>query len=309
MAIFYETTKLPRFKNAVITIGTFDGVHLGHKVILQQVVNKAREVDGESVLLTFEPHPRKLLFPEQSLKILTPLQQKLELLTQEGIQHIIVVPFTKAFAGLSADAYIKDFLVDQIQAHSIVIGYDHHFGNDRKGNINLLKTYADSCNYKVHEIPAQLIEEAAVSSTKIRHALQSGNVKDASAMLGRPYSIIGNVVHGAQLGRTIGYPTANIKPIDDEQLIPENGVYAIKAKWNHTLYDGMLNIGNRPTVSNELTLHIEAHLFNFNENIYNQSLEIIFIDRLRSEQRFSSLDELKAQLAKDKDASQAILAG
>lgn len=299
MAIFYNTDRLPQFKNAVITIGTFDGVHLGHKVILDQVVNHAKTIHGESILITFEPHPRKLLFPDQPLKIITPLEQKLELITAAGIQHVIVVPFSKAFAGLSADAYINDFLVKQIRAKHIIIGYDHRFGHDRKGDINLLKQYADDCGYTVYEIPAQLIDDAAVSSTKIRHALLAGNVADAHSMLGRPYSLIGNVVHGTQLGRTIGYPTANVKPFADEQLIPYEGVYAILARWNKQLLKGMLNIGYRPTVTNEMRLKIEANIFNFNENIYNQMLEIIFIERLREEQKFTSIDALKIQLGTD----------
>lgn len=307
MAIFYNTDRLPLFENAVVTIGTFDGVHLGHKVILDHVVNHADETGGESVLLTFEPHPRKLLYPNQPLKIITPLEQKLELLTGAGIKHIIVVPFTKAFADLSAESYIKDFLVKQINAKSIVIGYDHHFGNDRKGDIYLLKQFADSCNYTIDEIPEQLIDDAAVSSTKIRNSLQIGQVSDAGAMLGRPYSLIGSVVHGTQLGRTIGYPTANIKPFADEQLVPAEGVYAIKAKWNKQELNGMLNIGYRPTVTNEMRLKIEAHLFDFNENIYNQTLEIIFIDRLRDEEKFPSIDALKEQLAKDGEYARRIL--
>lgn len=307
MAIFYNTDRLPEFKNAVITIGTFDGVHLGHKVILDQVVNHAKTIHGESILITFEPHPRKLLFPDQPLKILTPLEQKLELITAAGIQHIIVVPFTKAFAELSADAYINNFLVKQVKAKHIIIGYDHHFGNDRKGDINLLKQYAGNCGYTIHEIPAQLIDDAAVSSTKIRHALQVGHVADANAMLGRPYSFIGSVVHGTQLGRTIGYPTANMKPLADEQLIPAEGVYAIQARWNKHLLNGMLNIGYRPTVTNEMRLKIEANIFNFNENIYNQTLEIIFIKRLRDEHKFPSIDALKTQLRQDADNAMKIL--
>ena len=307
MAIFYNPDRLPDFKNAVVTIGTFDGVHLGHKVILDQVVNYAQTIGGESILLTFEPHPRKLLFPDQPLKIITPLEQKLELITAAGIQHVIVVPFTKAFAEMSADAYINDFLVKQICAKHIIIGYDHRFGNDRKGGINLLKEYAYQYNYTVHEIPAKLIDNAAVSSTKIRHALLAGNVTDATAMLGRPYSFIGNVVHGTQLGRTIGYPTANMKPIAGEQLIPVEGVYAIQAKWNKQILNGMLNIGYRPTVTNEMRLKIEANLFDFNENIYNQTLEIIFIKRLRDEEKFPSIEALKVQLGRDAENAKCVL--
>lgn len=307
MAIFLNTDDLPSFKNPVITIGTFDGVHKGHDVILQQVVAHAKQVNGESVLLTFEPHPRKLLFPDQPLKLITPLLQKLELITNAGIDHVVVVPFTRTFANLSAEEYILDFLVKKFCPNSIIIGYDHQFGHDRRGNIKLLEAHADDCKYQVYEIPAQLIDEAAVSSTKIRHALQDGHVNEATHMLGRPYSITGKVIKGAQLGRTIGYPTANIQPSDPEQLIPANGAYAIKAKYGNNIYDGMLNIGIRPTVSKELTLHIEANLFDFTGDLYDHQLEIFFIDRLRNEEKFSSIDALKEQLGKDKVAAQKVL--
>lgn len=205
MAVFYDIQDLPGFKNAVITIGTFDGVHKGHKAILQEVVNHANGVNGESVLLTFEPHPRKLLFPDQPLGIITPLHKKLQLISEAGIQHLVVVPFTKEFAGLSAQEYIEHFLVGIFQPHSIIIGYDHHFGHDRKGDLKLLEKCAQDGGYELIEIPPQLIEDAAVSSTKIRHAITEGRMEDASHMLGRHYSLRGTVVHGNKLGRTLGY--------------------------------------------------------------------------------------------------------
>ncbi len=303
MAIFYNTDTLPAFKDAVITIGTFDGVHMGHKVILQQIVKHAKEAGGESILITFEPHPRKLIAPDQPLKILTPLEQKLQLVLNEGVDHVVVAPFTQAFADLSAEAYIKDFLVAKFKPQAIVIGYDHRFGHDRAGDISLLKKHAATHGYTVYEIPAQLIEEAAVSSTKIRNAIQAGHVSEATQMLGRHYSITGTVIPGARLGRTIGFPTANVQPLDADQLIPEKGVYAIQLQWKDQGYNGMLNIGNRPTVSNELTLHIEAHLFDFSEDIYDETVEIIFVQRLRDEVKFPSLDALKDQLQKDKAAA------
>lgn len=299
MAVFYNTDELKSFSNAVITIGTFDGVHLGHLTILQQVVAHAKELGGESIVLTFEPHPRKLLFPDQPIKIITPLEEKIKLITQAGIDHVFVVPFTESFAALSAEAYIKDFLVKHLQPKGIVIGYDHQFGHDRAGNIKLLQAYESELGFKVYEIPAKQIEDAAVSSTKIRNALTAGHVNDANKMLGRRYCLTGSVVSGAQLGRTLGFPTANIKPADTEQIIPGNGVYAIQTVIASDTYNGMMNIGIRPTVSNELSLHIEAHLFDFNRDIYNQSIEIVFAERLRDEQRFPSLDALKAQLNTD----------
>lgn len=307
MAIFHNINDLPAFRNAVVTIGTFDGVHTGHKTILQQVVNRATEVDGESVLITFEPHPRKLLFPSQPLKLLTPLEDKLQLLLDAGIDHIVVAPFTASFSQLSAADYINDFLVAYFHPHTIIIGYDHHFGHDRKGDIALLQQYAPTGNYEVLEIPAHLIEEAAVSSTKIRNALNDGHVQDASHMLGRHYSIKGTVIKGRQLGRTIGYPTANIRPADPEQLIPGNGIYAVCVVCDGKKFKGMLSIGYNPTVTDEKRLHIEVNIFGFDANIYGHQIEVQFVAYLRSEVKFASLEALKDQLHQDRQNSLLLL--
>lgn len=301
MSIFTNINKLPDFRNAVLTIGTFDGVHLGHKAILQQVVARAKEVGGESILITFEPHPRKLLFPGQPLKLLTPLDQKLQLISQAGIQHIIVAPFTHEFAALSAQDYIRDFLVKRFQPSVIVIGYDHHFGHDRTGNIELLKQYEQEYGYKVVEIPAQLIDEAAVSSTKIRNAITAGHVKEAAHMLGRNYSISGTVIKGAQLGKPLGYPTANIELKETDQLIPAIGIYATHAIWNGKRYSSMSSIGYNPTVSDEKKLHIETNIFDFDKTIYGETLDVEFAAWLRNEEKFDSLEQLKQQLHKDKE--------
>lgn len=308
MAIYYSTDQLPAFQSPVITIGTFDGVHMGHRAILKKVAEHALHIGGESIMLTFEPHPRKLIFPDQPIHILTPLNRKLQLITEAGIQHIVVVPFTKEFAALSAREYVTDFLVNTFNPAAVVIGYDHHFGNDRKGNIHLLKELQGEYGFDVVEIPAQLIEDATVSSTKIRNAITSGEVADASAMLGRHYTLAGTVQQGAQLGRTIGYPTANVLPHDKEQIVPGNGVYAVCVTCNGETHDAMLNIGYRPTVSSDLSLHIEAHLFDFSGDLYNKDMEITFVHRLRDEQKFASLDALKAQLAQDEIAARKILA-
>jgi riboflavin kinase/FMN adenylyltransferase len=307
MAVYYNTEGLPVFRNAVITIGTFDGVHMGHHAILQQVVQHAKDRSGESILLTFEPHPRKILFPNQPIKLLTPLKEKIKLLTEAGIKHIVVVPFTLAFADLSAEAYISDFLVKLFHPSDIVIGHDHHFGHDRKGNIYLLKQLETTYNYHISEIPAQLIDEAAISSTKIRNALTEGRVEDAAIMLGRSYSLSGTVIRGAQIGNKIGFPTANLQPANPDQLIPANGVYAVQVKWDSRQYNGMLNIGVRPTVSNDHQLHIEVNIFDFNEDVYDEEIELQFITRLRDEQKFPSVDALKEQLEKDKLAAQKAL--
>lgn len=309
MAVYFDTKNLPAFKNPVITIGTFDGVHMGHRIILQQVVKHAEETEGESILLTFEPHPRKIIFPDQPLKLLTPLDKKIELVQQTGIDHIVVVPFTTDFAALSAQEYIEDFLVKKFNPNAIVIGYDHHFGHDRTGNIHLLKRHQPAHHYTVFEISAQLIDEAAVSSTKIRQALQQGKIEEANKMLGRPYDVKGIVSKGAQLGRTIGFPTANVVPTDGDKLIPANGVYAILASRNNNeeACKGMLNIGIRPTVSNDMQLHIEANLFDFDKDIYGEILELSIIGRLRDEQKFPSLEALKEQLHKDKEDAMQLL--
>jgi len=309
MAIFRHTDQLPAFHNTVLTIGTFDGVHSGHKTILDEVIRNAREEGGESVLITLEPHPRKLLFPDQPLKLLTPLEEKLQLITEAGIEHVVVAPFTKAFSELSATEYIQQFLVHYFRPQRIIIGYDHHFGHDRTGNIDMLKEYEQVFDFTVHEIPAHLIEQAAVSSTKIRRALEAGQVRDAAQMLGRPYSLGGAVIHGAKRGRTIGYPTGNICPADPEQLIPATGVYAVQVQHDNRWYGGMLNIGYNPTVTDEGKLHIEVNIFDFNKEIYGDTLKIAFIARLRDELKFSSLDELVQALQDDKTAALKELAG
>lgn len=300
MAVFYNIANIPPFRNAVVTIGTFDGVHLGHRAILEELKRLAATENGESVVITFEPHPRKLLFPDQSLGLLTPLAKKVGLIEEAGIQHIIVVPFTKEFSNLSAGEYIEQFLVKKFSPACIIIGYDHHFGHDRTGDINLLKAFSEQHHYKVDEIPAQLIDAAAVSSTKIRRALSDGHVAEAAHMLGRDYTLEGTVIPGKQLGRTIGYPTANIQPCDADQLIPANGVYAVRVRKDDQWFGGMLSIGFNPTVTNEKKLHIEVNIFNFNEDIYGQNIEIAFVSKLRNEEKFNSLDELIQALHQDK---------
>lgn len=306
MAIFFDIQNLPAFRNPVLTVGTFDGVHKGHKAILNEVVNHARNVGGESVLLTFEPHPRKLLFPDQPLGIITPLHQKLQLITEAGIEHIVVVPFTKEFAGMSAQEYIERFMVGIFHPHTIIIGYDHRFGHDRKGDIRLLESQAQDFQYELIEIPAQLIDDATVSSTKIRKAINEGRMEEAAHMLGRNYSFKGNVMHGNKLGRTLGYPTANLWPEEQEQIIPAIGIYAIKATHNGTQYSGMLSIGHNPTVTDNRELRIEANLFDFDKDIYGDTLEIFFFKKLRDEHKFDSLEALTQQLHKDKEDTQKL---
>lgn len=307
MAVFYNIDDLPAFRNPVITIGTFDGVHQGHKAILREVAHIANEIDGESILITFDPHPRKLLFPDHPIKLLTPLDKKLQLITGTGITHIVVVPFTKEFSNLSASDYITQFLVARFHPHTIIIGYDHRFGHDRAGNIVLLKQHAAQYNYKVVEIPVQLIDEASISSTRIRNAVAAGKVADAAQMLGHHYSLSGTVVRGRQLGHTIGYPTANIRPDEPEQLVPGNGIYAVYVKWKGHQYGGMLSIGYNPTVTEEKIIHIEVNIFDFDQEIYGETLEIDFVDYLRAEVKFDSMDALKEQLHQDRVSAKRAL--
>jgi riboflavin kinase/FMN adenylyltransferase len=284
---------------SVVTIGTFDGVHKGHQAIINDVVEKAHELHGESVLVTFDPHPRKLINPNDTLQLITPLKQKIALLEKTGIHHIVVMPFTPTFAAMSAEEYIEAFLVKKFAPAAIVIGYDHRFGHDRKGDLLLLEEAGSRFGFQVIEIPAQKIDEAAVSSTKIRNAIARGDMLLANEMLGRPYELTGAVIHGAKVGRQLGFPTANIQPTDKEQIVPANGVYAIFCTIKGNTYSGMLNIGIRPTVDSSLQLHIEAHIFDFANDIYNEEITISFVEKMREEQRFPSLDALKAQLVLD----------
>lgn len=307
MAVYTEIGRLQGIERPIVTIGTFDGVHAGHRAILDKVVAYAREVGGESVLLTFEPHPRKVLFPDQPLGIITPLDRKAQLIADAGIEHIAVVPFTRQFAELSAAEYIEQVLVGPLHPHTIIIGYDHHFGHDRTGNIELLRQYAPIYGYEIVEIPAQMIEQAAVSSTKIRKAIASGHITEANAMLGREYVLEGTVVHGKKLGRELGYPTANIRPTDADQVVPGIGIYAVRVSYDGGIYGGMMSIGKNPTVTDTPEIKLEVNIFDLDADIYDETLEISFVKHLRDEQRFASLEALVTQLHADKVAALAAL--
>ncbi len=306
MAVFHQLDQLPAFRNPVLTIGSFDGVHHGHKVILSEVVKAAKAVDGESILITFEPHPRKIIHPEQPLGLLTSPEQKIALIEAEGIDHIVVVPFTRDFSMLSARAYVEDFLLKNFNPHTIIIGYDHRFGHSREGNIDLLKELVPS-HVQIIEISAQLIDDAAVSSTKIRNALLKGNVQEAAEMLERPFSYKATVVHGNKIGRTIGYPTANLQPCYIDILIPGIGIYAVTVEWQDKHYKGMMSIGYRPTVTEEKVVTCEVNILDFEEDLYGQNLTVYFIQYLRGEEKFTSLDALKEQIALDELNTRKVL--
>ena len=303
--VFYFSEELPRFRNAVITIGSFDGVHHGHKKILKELSNAAKAIQGESILITFDPHPRKVINPEVSLGLLCTPEEKYKLVLDQGIDHIVVVPFSRDFSMQSAEQYVQEFLVKHFNPRKIVIGYDHKFGHSREGDIHLLRELLQDA--VIEEIAPQLIEDAAVSSSKIRKALHTGHIKEANEMLERYYTLTGNVVQGRQLGHTIGFPTANISLNNPDVLVPHKGVYAVVVEHNERAYKGMLNIGVNPTVSNEQQLSCEVNIFDFNENIYGKQLTLYFAERMRNEERFDGIEALKAQLARDKTHAEQLL--
>src|SRR5690625_2662708 len=299
MAIYRDWNALPEFKNAVITIGSFDGVHLGHQEILKKLANLADKYDGESVLITFHPHPRKIIDPYAKLALLSEEEQKLQQILDLGIDNIVLVPFTRDFSLWSAADYIDDFLIKKFKPKAIVLGYDHHFGHDRKGNLNLLKEKVPN-SVEVVEIEAQLINEAAISSTKIRNAILNGDIKNVSLMLGRQYGLHATVVHGKKLGRKLGFPTANLNPVFPDLILPANGVYMVKVNIEDKDWAGMMNIGVKPTVENESVRSLEVHILDFEEDIYGKTIHITFLDKIREEQKFENIAALIEQLKKDK---------
>jgi riboflavin kinase/FMN adenylyltransferase len=284
-----------------LTTGTFDGVHLGHKKIITRLQELARVEGGESVVLTFDPHPRMVLYPDdQSLRLLSTLEEKIDLLEKAGVGHLIVYPFTKAFSRLSSLDFVRNILVNQIHTRKLVIGYNHHFGRNREGSFEHLKEFGPVYGFDVEEIPAQDVDRVEVSSTKIRDALQVGDVDTANAYLGHLYSLQGTVVKGKQLGRTLGFPTANLDIGNLSKLIPSDGIYAVKTEWKGTFYAGMMSIGMNPTVAGKQRT-IEVNILNFDKDIYGEQLRIHFVKRMRDEVKFNGLEELRKQLEKDKE--------
>jgi riboflavin kinase/FMN adenylyltransferase len=315
MKVHRDINNLPGFKNAVITIGTFDGMHTGHLQITKLLKEEAKAINGESVIITFHPHPRMIvqnIKPSQrevSIKInlLNTLDEKISLIEKENIDHLVIVPFTYAFSLLTADEYIKDFLVEKFHPHTIIIGYDHRFGTQRQGNYKLLEEYGTAYNYIVKEIPEHVINNMVISSTKIREAIAGGDIETANKFLGYDYFFEGTVEEGDKIGRTIGYPTANIKLTDDNKLIPCNGVYAVQVSIaNGDLKNGMMNIGVRPTIGG-IKKMIEVNIFDFDEDIYGKQIKVFVKKYLRVEQKFNGLNALKDQLSIDKINAEIIL--
>ncbi len=289
------------FKKAVITIGTFDGVHIGHQKIIEQVKSEAKKIGGTSILITFFPHPKRVIRQEDAstIQLLSTQAEKLRLLSQYGLENVVVVPFDTEFAAQTPEEYIEDFLVKRFHPHTIIIGYDHKFGKGRKGNFELLESESSKHNYVVKQIPEKLIKDITVSSTKIRKALLAGDILSANTYLGHAHTLSGTVVEGNKLGRTIGYPTANIEIDDDQKLLPANGVYAVLVQLGLEVYSGMLNIGLRPTVGGSKRM-IEVNIFEFDKQIYGEVITLSFGQKLRDEQKFKNLDFLKDQLAMDR---------
>lgn len=309
MQVHRDLGQLPDFHRAVITIGTFDGVHTGHRFILQQLEVAAKACNGEKVIITFDPHPREVLRPQDKpVHILTTLPEKIALLEHCGIDHLVVVPFTPAFAAMSASDYISDFLIAKFHPHTIIIGYDHRFGHNREGGLELLEQEQARYGYQLVEIPQQVVHDLTVSSTKIRNSLESGEMALANELLGYPYFISGTVMHGDKMGRQLGYPTANLQVPDPRKLIPSEGIYAIRVRLQDETYwrNGVMSIGTRPTF-NGTDLRLEAHLFDFNGDLYDQVITVQFIAYLRGNQKFSDVNELITQMDKDSAKAKEIL--
>jgi len=308
MKVYSNIEDFKEVKNPIVTTGTFDGVHLGHQKIIARLKDVAQKHQGETVLLTFYPHPRMVLFPDDNeLKLLNTQQEKIELLEKYGIDHLIIHPFTKEFSRLTSVEFVRNILVNQLHTNRLIIGYNHHFGRNREGSFEHLKEFGPVYGFDVEEIPAKDIDSIEVSSTKIRVALQSGDVETANTYLGHTYSITGKVIKGNQLGRTLGYPTANIFIDDKYKLIPADGVYAVKVLVHGNSYGGMLNVGNNPTIDGK-GRSTEVNLFDFSGDIYGADATIYFIKRLRDEQKFNGLDDLKNALAIDKQNALKIIA-
>lgn len=306
MQVHYHLNKLPSFKNAVLTIGTFDGVHKGHQQIISAMKQEAQRIGGETVLITFHPHPRKIIHSHISLDLINTLEEKIELLSSTGIDHLVVVQFTTEFAKLTADEYVESFLLKRFQPHTIIIGYDHHFGKDRKGNFNLLEKKKTELGFHLIEIPKHVLNEISISSTKIREAIKSGNIPVANTLLGYSFSFEGIVIHGDKLGRQLGYPTANLEYANEDKIHLGEGVYAVTVDINREMKQGMLSVGKRPTL-NDVIERVEVNIFDFDETIYDQRIRLNVKAYLRPQEKYHSLEELTAQLHRDKEQSLAIL--
>jgi len=320
MKVHFDIDDLPKFTRAVITIGTFDGVHMGHRQIIDKLMQEAKDIQGETVIITFHPHPRKVVSSTiLGIRLINTLEEKIQLLGNLGIDHLVVVPFTDAFANQPAEDYVENFLISKFRPHTIIIGYDHRFGKERKGDYLLLEMMASSQNFQLKEIPKHVLNEIAISSTRIREALLEGRIEIADKLLGYEFFFSGIVVDGDKLGRKLGYPTANLKITNEEKIIPGNGIYAVYAEVvvnsktssgkrvpGSQRLKGMMSIGFRPTVDGKKRV-IEVNLFDFSAEIYGRTLTVYVKKYLRQEIKFDSLDELVKQIDRDKVESLKIL--
>ncbi len=302
MKIFHAFNDFASPKKTVITLGTFDGVHVGHKQIIDKLVKSAKLLGYESVILTFFPHPRMVLQGSTNIKLLNTIEEKSDLLEKSGVDNLLIHPFDEAFSNLSAEDFVKNILVGVFNIQKIIIGYDHRFGKNRAANIDDLIFFGKKYNFEVEEISSQEIDDVAVSSTKIRNALLNGNILTANEYLGYHYFITGKVVHGKKNGKAIGFPTANIEIAENYKLIPQNGVYIVQSVIYEKLVFGMMNIGYNPTLNGEKQT-IEVHFFDFDTDIYDQKISISILERIRSEKKFDSLEHLKLQLANDEQTA------
>lgn len=312
MKVYNHIDEFKQIKNAVVTIGTFDGVHIGHQKIISRLQEVARQKGGETVILTFFPHPRMILHPDDlNIKLISTMEEKAERLASLGIDHLIITPFTRDFSNLSPQEYIREVLMKKIGTTQIIIGYDHRFGKDRSGGLKELQHYSSELGYEVEEIPEQDIDDVAISSTKIRNAVLSGDVKTAETFLGYPFHLTGKVIKGDQIGRTLGFPTANLFIEQNYKLIPSDGIYAVSVDFktegtNLKRANGMAYIGHRPTI-NGMSRNIEVNIFDFSEDIYGQTIRLNFLEYMRGDQKFNSLEELKAQLSLDEVKARSLL--
>ena len=307
MQIHTDFHNVSSIQNPVVTIGTYDGVHIAHQQIIERVNQIAKEANGESVLITFDPHPRQVLDPSGGpLELINTLEERKALLERFHIDHLVLIEFTIAFSELTAIDFVNEILVKGLNPYKLVIGYDHHFGKDRQGSIDFLKSMQKDLPFGVEEIPKQMIDDAVISSTEIRNFILTGDIESAEKYLGHEFTLTGIVVKGRQIGQALGFPTANMQIIDKNKIIPGNGAYAVKVSHNTQNYIGMLNIGVRPTL-NEGDKSIEVHIIDFNQDIYQDKISVTFVKRIRDELKFDNMDDLKAQLIKDKEVAESLL--
>lgn len=307
MNIYHKLSKIPKLCNPIATIGMFDGVHLGHQQIFTKLTSKAKANRSESVAITFDTHPRMVLQHDSyKLKFINSYQEKIQLIENSGVDHLIFLPFTRDFSKLSTADFVKNILIDILGIKAIIVGHDNRFGNKENNNFNSLEDLSKQFDFEIIKADIKTIDNVIVSSSKIRESLDKGNISEANKMLGYTYQLSGKVITGNQIGQKIGFPTANIDLENDFKLIPSLGAYAVKIEFNNIIYNGMLNIGIRPTL-NINKLSIEAHIFDFNTDIYGQYIKVYFVDKLRDEQRFSNIDKLIVQLQKDKITATKLL--